>query len=185
MTLKLQLEFPISDLEDWSSFYDYSKNELETEITTSMRIDVKEKGFLSKDQFIKVCKWKTDRSKSRCEINDEQLIRDVTTIALNHSNEKLRIEILTLLDGVLWPTASVFLHFFHKEKYPILDFRALWSLGIKDENLPNQYDFDFWWDYVLYCRKLSEESGLDMRTIDKALWAFSNKNQKPNKKVRE
>ena len=34
---------------------------------------------------------------------------------LNEKEERLRIEILTLLDGVGWPTASVILHFYHKE----------------------------------------------------------------------
>lgn len=171
----LNLRFPISQLEHWSLTYSYDKPELEKEIINVLVPEVSKVGFLTKEQFLKVCKWKTERSKSRCEKNDEELIRDVSTIALSHPNEKLRIETLTLLDGVLWPTASVFLHFFHKDQYPILDFRALWSLGI--DAPPSQYDFEFWWEYVLFCRGLSQKSELDMRTIDKALWAFSSKNQ--------
>ena len=137
------LKFPIKEIGKWSLSYGYDKPELENIITDILVPDVKEKGFLSKEQFLKVCLWKTERSKSRCEKNDEQLIKDITTIALNHPNERLRIESLTLLDGVLWPTASVFLHFFHKDKDPILDFRALWSLGVEEP--PAQYAFEFWW----------------------------------------
>ena len=174
--MMLTLKFPVTEVQHWSSLYAYDKPDLENEIINVIGPDAKKHGWLSKEQFLKVCKWKTERSKSRCEKNDERLIRDITSIALNHPNEKLRIETLTLLDGVLWPTASVFLHFFHADQYPILDFRALWSLGI--EKPPAQYDFEFWWEYVLCCRNLSKESGLDMRTIDKALWAYSNENQK-------
>lgn len=171
-----KLRFPINNLKKYSLSYSYDKGELEDEILTSIRDEVRKLGYLSKDQFLKVCKWKTDRSKTLCNRNDEQTIIDITSIALNHKNEKLRIETLTLLQGVRWPTASVFLHFFHHEKYPILDFRAIWSLGIKTP--PIQYDFKFWWEYVIYCRNLSEKSNLDMRTIDKALWAYSDKYQR-------
>lgn len=33
-----------------------------------------------------------------------------TRVALSTPSERLRIEVLTLLDGVGWPTASVLLH---------------------------------------------------------------------------
>lgn len=38
--------------------------------------------------------------------------------------------ILTTINGVSWPMASVLLHFGHADRYPILDFRALWSLEV-------------------------------------------------------
>ncbi len=155
----------------WSEQYSYDKPELEKLIVNEMVPRVKAQGFLTKDDFLKVCEWKTDRSKSRCTKNSEDYIKEITGIALTTKNERVRIEVLTLLDGVKWPTASVFLHFFHVEKYPILDFRALDSLGIKEP--PGQHKFDFWIEYVLYCRQLSDKFKCDMRTVDKALWAFS------------
>ena len=72
------------------------------------------------------------------------------------------------------PARSVVLHFFHNDPYPILDFRALWSISL---DVPSQYDFDFWWNYVEYCRALSTESHLDMRQLDRALWQYSKENQ--------
>jgi hypothetical protein len=74
------------------------------------------------------------------------------------------------LHGVSWPTASVFLHFAGRDRYPILDYRALWSLGIEK---PIAYTFDFWWHYTLFCRKLADEAYVSMRTLDRALWQFS------------
>jgi len=56
-----------------------------------------------------------------------------------------------------------------------LDFRALWSLGLSE---PKQYDFQFWWTYAQFCRKLAVESNVTMRILDRALWQFSKENQK-------
>jgi hypothetical protein len=67
----------------------------------------------------------------------------------------------------------VFLHFFHPDPYPILDIRALEALGIKK---PAVYTFEFWYKYVTFTRQLAKESGVDMRTLDKALWQWSKDN---------
>jgi hypothetical protein len=71
--------------------------------------------------------------------------------------------------------ASVILHFFHENPYPILDYRAIWSVGAQ---VPKQYSFDTWWPYVEFCRKLARQNGVDMRTLDQALWQYSKENQK-------
>ena len=73
-----------------------------------------------------------------------------------------------------WPTASVILHLFHRDPYPILDYRALWSVSLE---VPGQYTFSFWWSYVEFCRSLAASAELDMRTLDRALWQFSKENQ--------
>jgi hypothetical protein len=49
------------------------------------------------------------------------------------------------LHGVNWPMASVMLHFAGREPYPVLDFRALWSLNVPK---PSFYTFDLWWAYT-------------------------------------
>ena len=84
--------------------------------------------------------------------------------------EPLRIGLFTLLKGVDFPTASVFLHFFHEDLYPILDVRALEALGVNEKV---HYTFDFWWSYVQECRELAQELNLDMRTLDRGLWQWS------------
>ena len=81
---------------------------------------------------------------------------------------------LTILDGVLWPTASVILHFFHSDRYPILDYRAIWSVDADDSF---EYNLDNWLQYVTFCRKIADQASVDMRTLDKALWQFSKDNQ--------
>lgn len=58
--------------------------------------------------------------------------------------------------------------------YPILDYRALWSLGIDP---PPAYDFPFWRAYTLACRELAAGAGVSMRDLDRALWQYSKENQ--------
>jgi hypothetical protein len=67
------------------------------------------------------------------------LISEVTGIVLQKSrNEKMWIEILTILEGVNYSVASTLLHFAFPDQYPILDFRTIWSLGIEKPCLENQ-----------------------------------------------
>jgi hypothetical protein len=101
-------------------------------------------------------------------------VREVTGWALGAATERGRIEPLTLIDGVQWPMASVLLHIFHSDPYPILDFRALWSV---DSDVPAVYTFEFWWVYVTFCRATADANGVDMRTLDRALWQYSKENQ--------
>jgi len=131
---------------------------------------VKARGHLTRPELLAVCRWKSPRALPLAERNEDLHVREATTWALGAETERLRIEALLLLQGVSWPTASVILHFFHSDPYPVLDIRALWSLGFK---VPASYTFDLWWKYVEACRELSTSLSIPMRTVDRALWQYS------------
>lgn len=165
---KFKLVFAPKKLKEYADKFEYESDDPILKIGQS----AKEKKYLTKDEFIQICAWKTKRSKSKVAKNSEEFIKEITHISFTTQSDQLRIEILTLLNGVGWPTASTILHFCHPElKFPILDFRAIESLGISKP--PNKYDYLFWKGYIDCCRKLSKMSGLDMRTVDKALWQYS------------
>jgi len=147
----------------------------EDRITQRISPCTRRTGFYTRADFLELCYWKTPRTRRRCEENDEEFIHEVTRIALSTQNEQLRIGILMLLRGVSWPTASVLLHFGHRNPYPILDFRALSSLSIP---MPRGYDFIFWWEYVELCREIARRTGAEMRILDRALWQYSKENDK-------
>ena len=157
-----QLRFPISQIEYWAKHYYYQAVDDEKKFLPIARA-VKRRGYLAKKEFLTVCRWKTPRSQPRCRKNSPDFIRDVTKCALSTSVERLRIEKLISLDGVGWPTASVILHFFHSDPYPIMDFRALWSLK---KEVPKSYGFDFWQEYTSYCRDLSSARAFRAGTLD-------------------
>src|SRR5690606_2956835 len=108
----------------------------------------RDRGFLTLDDLVVLADWKSVRIRPRIARNDDGFVREVTRVSLSAASsaagERLRIEVLTLLEGVGWPMASVILHFCHRDPYPILDVRALWSLGIPEGEPKSGYDFALW-----------------------------------------
>ena len=95
---------------------------------------------------------------------------DRTSRALATDDERARMIALLELVGVGVPTASVLLYFAFPRDYPILDVRALESLGVKPRS---QYPLSFWLEYVTACRELARRYRVSVRTLDKALWQHS------------
>jgi hypothetical protein len=166
------LKFDHAEIPYWAGRYSVEEDH---EIETSIVPQVHLRGYFTHPEFLTTCHWKTPRSKRLVESNPEGFIKEVTRTALSTPDERLRIEVLTLLKGVSWPTASVILHFGYLNQYPVLDFRTLWSLGI--EYPPIVYDFDFWRKYTLFCRQCANDNKITLRTLDRALWQFSKENQ--------
>ena len=162
-----KLRFRENQLERWATTYDYAG---ESRIVDELAPVARARGYLVRDEFVELARWKSPRPKQLIERNDADLVEKVTRAALSSDREEIRIGLLQILNGVSWPMASVILHFCSTDDYPILDFRALWTLGY---SRPPVYGFPFWWDYTTFVRALKQRSGLDMRTIDRALWAYS------------
>lgn len=165
------LRFRESEIPTLASRYEVPSEEI---ALMALRKEVQKAGFLSKLQLRSLARWKSPRSAGWIERNSDGYIKEITAFALAASDERARIEPLTLLDGVSWPTASVILHMFHEGRYPILDFRVLWSVS---QDVPGQYGFELWLDYVTFTRGISERCGHDMRTVDRALWQYSKEEQ--------
>jgi len=170
-----ELQFPEDQLPVWAEKYDYAAPDGLSRAPEKASRFMDENGYLNKPLFVELCRWKSPRPTRHYKKNSPSFIRKVTGEALSTSSERLRVEILTLLEGVSWPTASVILHFGREEAYPILDFRAFWSLGFDETP---RYNFALWWKYVQFCRNLSQKHGLTVRELDKALWKYSKDNQR-------
>lgn len=164
------LRFKETSIRQWAA-----RNDGDLSIMQQIGEDVQKRGHIRKSEFLELCAKKSPRTRSRCASNSEDFIREVSKLSLATSHEQLRIEVLTLLKGVSWPTASFLLHFCSKSPYPILDFRALWSLRTEQ---PTAYDFPFWFEYTKFCRELSERNQVSMRVLDSALWQYSKEKQK-------
>lgn len=138
-----RLRFPEEQLGRWAARYSYPR---EPELITGPVAAAQRRCYLQKPEFLEIAEWKTPRSRSRCQLNDASFVEEITGLALNPATSpRLSIESLTILSGVGWPTASVILHFCHRDAYPILDFRALWSLSC---DVPVAYSFAFWGAYT-------------------------------------
>lgn len=167
----MKLKFSECDILEIAGRYKYKS---EDDNIIKLKDVIKKQGYINKDQLKQIAKWKSSRTAGYIKKNSDDFVIELSRFSFSATNERLKIEILTLLNGVSWPTASVILHLFHSDKYPILDYRALWSCSL---DVPSQYDFSFWWRYVKFCRDLADRNKVSMRILDRALWQYSKENQ--------
>ena len=168
----MELKFNPNKIDYWAKRYGYPLNE---DIVINLAPIIQKRGHMTKGQLQTLCKWKSPRSAGNMLRNSPSYVKEITGCSLRSGDERARIEALTLLDGVGWPTASAILHFYHADNYPILDFRALWSIGV--DTPPSVYKYDFWQDYTDCCRAISKRHKVSMRLLDKALWQYSKEKQ--------
>jgi len=165
-----RLRFPAKDVRSWAARYPVAfDGTIEVPAARS-----RARGYLTKPEFLRICRWKTPRSQPTCARNGSRLVAEATRLALSARSEELKIGNLLILAGVSWPTASVILHLCDRGRYPILDVRALWSSGCA--RTP-PYTFEVWWAYVRFTRDLARRAGCSMREDDRALWQYSKERQ--------
>jgi hypothetical protein len=161
-----ELQFPASEIEPLASrFPDIDDTRLRAEGAAA-----RARGYYRRAEFLDVCRWKTARSASKVATNTARSIRRATGTALRAEDETARMESLLALEGVGVPTASTLLYFAFPDDYPILDIRALESLGVKSRSV---YPVSFWLAYLAACRDLANRHGVGIRTLDQALWQHS------------
>jgi len=163
-------------IEDLAKQYDKAEeNEsiLENEIFESIKGMGSPPLFLTKDILLCIAEWKAARVKGYVMKNDEQYVKEVTQVSLSTKNEKLKIEILTLLNGVQIRMASTILFFCFPEQYTVMDYRAWDSLkALNKINGEIGDTFECWLKYNEICREIAKQNSVSLRKLDKALWQF-------------
>ena len=78
---------------------------------------------LTTEILVDITEWKAARVKGYVMKNDEQYVKEVTQVSLSTNNEKLKIEVLTLLNlnGVQIRMASAILMFCFPDQYTLPD----------------------------------------------------------------
>jgi len=166
-----EIRFDGGQIGELASRYSYAG---ENRVINELSPRVRAQGHLTLGDLREICAWKSSRIGRRVERNRNEEVVELTGMAFRGETERARIGPLRLLEGVGWPTASVILHFCHEDRYPILDRRALWSLQVV---VPSSFTFEFWTGYVGACRLLSDQFGVSMRDLDRALWQHSKETQ--------
>jgi tetratricopeptide (TPR) repeat protein len=161
-----KLQFPAERIPELAERFAYRSDERCRAAGAAARM----RGHYIREEFMVVCAWKTPRSGSKVSANSTAAIAAATGRALASSSEAVRMEALLGLVGVGVPTASTLLHFAFPDHYPILDVRALESLGVKGRTV---YSVSFWLAYLSACRELTAAHRVHIRTLDKALWQYS------------
>ena len=172
-SMEMKLRFSESDINDLANRYTQYQGvyyrEREQQVI-GLRDDIQRRGYLTKDDLHTIAYWKSHRRAALTLENADAFIEEITTQALTSTDDWGKLLALTKLRGIGQPTASAILHLYDKGQYPILDVRALWSVGDRGRNYYHSW---LWLEYIAFCRDIANRNGIDMRTLDRALWFYS------------
>lgn len=137
--------------------------------------------YLTKDQLIKILRWKSTRPLQHYKANSEKEVQEITALAFATKNDNLKVHILTALKGVNYPSASAILMFYDRTKYPVLDIRVwkqLYKAKLLDTNERGQnFTLAQWETYLKVIRGLAKELHLTARQVEKRLFDHDRKTQ--------
>jgi hypothetical protein len=159
------LKFAPSEIDALAERYGYAQDD--DALLAGMRIA---SGDYSRENLKVIVNWKSTRRAALIDDNKDDHIAVALKFASAASTpEFMAVAVLTALHGVGIPMASAILTAINPEKYTILDFRALQSLGV--ENWPGSVGY--YVSYLEACRELAARHGKSLRTLDRALWQWS------------
>ena len=143
---------------------------------------VRRRGWFSRAEFLRMCRWKSPRAIRHCRRNSTATVRRVSRAALATTSEQQRLVLLTGLHGVSVPTASAILTLVNPRRYGVLDIRAwqlLFGLGRVGRKPAGQgFVVRDWLDYLAELRRHARRLGVTARAVEYTLFLCHRKFQK-------
>lgn len=130
------------------------------------------RGWLEREEFLKICLWKSRRSKQKLKKNTSKQIEDLTRLAFAEKDERKKMEYLIKLKGVGVPMASAILSVTNQNKYPVIDIRTVQALNRLRLFNHTHISINCWLEYLSVMDKLKKRVNRTARELDKALFAF-------------
>lgn len=165
-----ELQFPAERIGPLADTYATSRYGAQDDAALEAGAAARARGCYTRAEFLVVCDWKAPRTRGLVALNDERTVRTTSALALGGDGERERMVMLCTLRGVRTATASALLHAADPDRWPLIDWRALESLGTTARA---EYSVDLWLAYRRACRALAVRHGVDGRTLDRALWMYS------------
>ena len=128
-------------------------------------------GDYSRANLVKLVEWKSVRRLGLIAENSDSEIADALRLALCASEPRSAFGVLMALRGVGTPMASAILTVLDQDRYTVIDYRAMESLGVPDADYTNLNFYLL--HYFPECQRLASQGGVDLRTLDRALWFWS------------
>jgi len=130
--------------------------------------------YFDRKHFLLHGEWKLPRQRQNYLRNTDTEIRRATQEAYCELNPVKKLNSLTRLHGVGRTVAASILHFLLPDEFAVFDFhcRAVlfetgyWHRPGSDDSL------DSWLDYNRIMVALAHQTGVSLRNLDKALWAY-------------
>jgi hypothetical protein len=132
--------------------------------------EARKQGFLSKELFLRVARWKSVRQTPNYESNSEESVRAATRAAFAAPDDRTALAALMRLRGMALRTASAILQWMRPDTFVILDVHVVAALGW---HKPTSWeDLEFYSRVAERVHGLARACEVDLRTIDRALWAW-------------
>jgi len=175
-------KLPIKRLEPLLRKFLSTKEYGETKKYIRELMTCKKRGYLTKIDLIKVCRWKSPRAIQHIKSNSEKKILKITKKAFHTKSEKTRLEYLTRLSGVSVPMASSILMLTDPKRYGVIDIRVwelLYKLGIVKTNQGGaNFKFREWYRYLMNIRYFAKKFKVKARDIERTLFNIHRRYQK-------
>ena len=143
---------------------------------------VRQRGYLTKGEFLAICRWKSPRAIKLCENNSHHQIRRQSAMAFASRSERVRFEALTALHGVAAPMASAILMLTNPRRYGVIDIRVwqlLFDLGsVRTKPGGVGFEFSDWYHYLMKLRYHAKKLEVSVRTVEYSLFLYHQRVQR-------
>jgi hypothetical protein len=132
------------------------------------------RGYLTRRDLEKICRWKAVRAIGLIKRNNGARVRTATRRALATKSERRRIEALMTLDGVSVPMASAILTLLQPRRYGVIDIREwqlLYAMGaVTNKSSGVGLNFNNWYQFLMIIRYFAKKLGVGARDIERSLF---------------
>lgn len=161
-------------IKKWSGRYSPYNKHKDSFILKMLQDAVKREdgdGYITLDELLMASDWKNGaRHRHLIILNTDESVKDQSHQAFK--NQDIRPLNSSRLKGVGIATASAIMHFAFPNKYPIIDSRALKTLGLSSKSLNQKLD-QYWEEYQRNCRAWAADFKISLRVLDRALWQYN------------
>ena len=137
---------------------------------------------LSREEFLRICSWKSPRSIRHCRRNSAKAVNSVIRRVFASRSEEKRMELLTSLHGVSVPTASAILTLTNPRRYGVIDIRV-WQLlfrldAVKGNPRGQSFRLRHWLEYLNIIRYHAKRLGVPVRLVELSLFMYHQNHQR-------
>lgn len=140
------------------------------------------RGHICFSTIVKAVEWKTPRIKGCMDFRRPDMYCAFVQLAHDSNDKKVKLWLLTSLNGWGIPMASTMLHLIHPNRFPIVDYRVLKVLRDKNNFTANRDTEKGYWLYYDEIHGIMKSTGYSIRIIDRALWTYHRVNYQSVKK---
>ncbi|MGH7244744.1 MAG: hypothetical protein ACREJD_15125 [Phycisphaerales bacterium] len=135
------------------------------------------RGHLALNEFLAIATWKLASSGSTAfeQATEREVVEHSRAAFAAHQDDLTALHHLDQIRGIGFRAATAIMHITFPEHYPMLDQRAMRSLGLSQTQVDSLIADDanlrtYWPEYAQACRTLAKTLDVTLRQLDRALW---------------